>query len=279
MNSLDDWPRVKRVLEEALAREGAERQSFLAEACGTDEALRARIDHLLAASDHVAAFLETPAVVLLEPEAREDLSGHVVGSYQVMSRLGAGGMGEVYLAHDMKLDRRVAFKVLPLELAADRDRLRRFHQEARAASSLNHPHILVVHDVGELDGRPYLVTELIEGETLRQRLQQGRLPIRDVVDIGLQVASALSAAHARGLVHRDLKPENVMVRRDGYVKVLDFGLAKLATATPSPDQGGVRVTHATWDGNRHTTLYVAGAGARPRSRRTQRRLEFRGRAL
>ena len=162
-----------------------------------------------------------------------------MSSYQLMSRLGAGGMGEVYLAHDTKLDRRVALKVLSPELAADRDRLRRFHQEARAASSLNHPHIMVVHDFGELDGRPYMVTEFIEGETLRHRLQQGPLPIRDVVDIGLQMAGALAAAHARGLVHRDIKPENVMVRRDGYVKVLDFGLAKLATVTPSSDQGGV----------------------------------------
>jgi eukaryotic-like serine/threonine-protein kinase len=162
-----------------------------------------------------------------------------VSSYQLLSRLGAGGMGEVYLAHDTKLDRRVALKVLSPALAADRDRLRRFHQEARAASSLNHPHILVVHDFGELDGRPYMVTEFIEGETLRHRLQQGRLPIRDVVDIGLQMTGALAAAHARGLVHRDIKPENVMVRRDGYVKVLDFGLAKLATVTQSSDQDGV----------------------------------------
>ncbi len=133
----------------------------------------------------------------------------------------------------------MALKFLSPELAADRDRLRRFHQEARAASSLNHPHIVVVHDFGELDGRPYMVTEFIEGETLRHRLQQGRLPMRDVVDIGLQMAGALAAAHARGLVHRDIKPENVMVRRDGYVKVLDFGLAKLATVTQSSDQGGV----------------------------------------
>ena len=238
MNMLDDWPRLKRVLEGALAREGADRQEYLAEVCGTDAALRVRIDNLLAAEDRAVTFLETPAVVLLEPDIDEDLSGHVIGSYQLMSRLGAGGMGEVYLAHDMKLDRRVALKVLSPELAADRDRLRRFHQEARAASSLNHPHIIVVHDFGELDGRPYLVTEFIEGETLRHRLQQGRLPIRDVVDIGLQMAGALAAAHERRLVHRDVKPENVMVRRDGYVKVLDFGLAKLATVTGSSDQGG-----------------------------------------
>jgi len=148
-------------------------------------------------------------------------------------------MGVVYLAHDTKLDRPVALKVLSPELAADHDRLRRFHQEARAASSLNHPHIIVVHDFGELDGRPYMVTEFVEGETLRRRLRRGPLPIGDVVDIGVQLAGALAAAHARGLVHRDIKPENVMVRRDGYVKVLDFGLAKFATVAPSSDHGGV----------------------------------------
>jgi serine/threonine protein kinase len=239
MNTLDDWPRIKRVLAEALACEGADREAYLAQACGTDTALRERIDRLLAAQERVGTFLETPAAVLLEPHVHKDLSGRVVGSYQVLSRLGAGGMGVVYLAHDLKLDRRVAIKVLSSELTADRDRLRRFHQEARAASSLNHPHIVIVHDFGELDGRPYMVTEFIEGETLRHRLQQGRLPIRDVVDIGLQMAGALAAAHARGLVHRDIKPENVMIRRDGYVKVLDFGLAKLATVTPSSDQRDV----------------------------------------
>ena len=238
MNTLDDWPRVKRVLEGALAREGADRQAFLAEACGTDEALRARVDNLLAASDRVGTFLETPAAVLLDA-GRDDLSGRSVDSYRLVSRLGAGGMGEVYLAHDTKLDRPVALKFLSRELAADRTRLRRFHQEARAASSLNHPHIIVVHDFGELDGRPYMVTEFIEGETLRHRLRRGPLPMRDVLDIGVQLAGALAAAHARGLVHRDIKPENVMVRGDGYVKVLDFGLAKLATVSPSSDQGGV----------------------------------------
>ena len=169
----------------------------------------------------------------------EDLSGSRIGSYQLLSRLGAGGMGEVYLAHDVKLDRRVAIKFLSSEFAADPDRIRRFHQEARAASSLNHPHIVVVHDFGELAGRPYMVTEFIEGETLRRRLQHGRLPIREVVDIGLQIASALAAAHARGLVHRDIKPENVMIRGDGYVKVLDFGLAKFAIEARWSDQARI----------------------------------------
>jgi eukaryotic-like serine/threonine-protein kinase len=236
MNTLDDWPRVRRVLEGALACQGGEREAFLAEACGADAVLRARIGRLLAAGDRVETFLETPAVLMLDPHVPEDLSGRVVDSYQLVSRLGAGGMGEVYLAHDAKLDRPVALKFLSPDLAVDRHRLRRFHQEARAASSLNHPHIIVVHDVGEVDGRPYLVTEFIEGETLRHRLRRGPLTIRDVVDIGVQVASALGAAHARGLVHRDLKPENIMLRPDGYAKVLDFGLAKLAAPGESPDQ-------------------------------------------
>jgi serine/threonine protein kinase len=236
MNTLDDWPRVKRVLEGALACDGSERQAFLAEACGADAVLRARIDRLLAAGDRAETFLETPALLMLESQVRHDLTGRVVDSYQLVSRLGAGGMGEVYLAQDTRLDRPVALKFLSPELAADRGRLRRFHQEARAASSLNHPHIVVVHDFGEVDGRPYIVTEFIEGETLRHRLRQGALPLRDVVEIGVQVASALAAAHARGLVHRDIKPENIMLRPDGYAKVVDFGLAKLAGATGQSDQ-------------------------------------------
>jgi len=234
MKTLDDWPRVKLVLEGALARDGAAREAFIAEACGGDAALRAQVDLFLASRDRAEAFLETPAAVLLEqPRMREDLNGCVVGTYRLLSHLGAGGMGEVYLAHDAKLDRPVALKFLSPELAANRDRLQRFHQEARAVSSLNHPHILIVHDFGELDGRPYMVTEFVEGETLRQRLARGAMAARDVVAIGTQVAEALAAAHARGLVHRDIKPDNIMVRPDGYVKVLDFGLAKLPEGEPA----------------------------------------------
>ena len=236
MSTLDDWPRIKRVLEQALARHGSEREAYLADAFEADPALRSRIETLIAAEERAVTFLESPAAQLFDQaRVRVDLSGRSVGSYQIVSRLGAGGMGEVYLAHDAKLDRPVAIKFLSPELAADRDRLRRFHQEARAASSLNHPHIVVVHDFGELDGRPYIVTEFIEGETLGHRLRQGPLQLRDVVDIGVQMTSALAAAHARGLVHRDIKPDNVMVRPDGYVKVVDFGLAKLAAVTSSSD--------------------------------------------
>jgi tetratricopeptide (TPR) repeat protein/class 3 adenylate cyclase len=226
MTPLEEWPRIKMVLEGALACEGAARDAYLARACGQDAALRARIEGLLAAQDRAEAFLETPAAALLGVDSEgEDLSGRTVGSYRLGSALGAGGMGEVYRAHDLKLDRPVAIKFLSRDLA-DRDRLLRFAEEARAASSLNHPHIVVVHDVGELDGRPYIVTEFVEGETLRARISRGPLPASDVVEIALQVGSALAAAHARGLVHRDIKPDNVMLRPDGYVKVLDFGVAK-----------------------------------------------------
>jgi len=228
-----DWPRVKAVLEKALAREGSERARFVAEACAGDAGLRGQVELLLASSDRLGTFLETPAALLLDDSRpRVDLSGREFATYRLMSRLGAGGMGEVYLAHDGKLDRPVAIKFLAAEFGAERDRLRRFHQEARAVSSLNHPHILVVHDFGELDGRPYMVTEFVEGETLRQRLLRGPLAVREAVDVGSQIAGALAAAHARGLVHRDVKPENVMLRPDGYVKVLDFGLAKLLAREP-----------------------------------------------
>jgi serine/threonine protein kinase/tetratricopeptide (TPR) repeat protein len=238
MATLNDWPRVKKVLEDALEREGSDRVAFVQRACAGDSALRATIDALLAGSGRVETFLETPAALVLDDRrAGDDLSSRTVGTYRLLSRLGVGGMGEVYLAHDDKLDRPVAIKVLSPELAGDRDRLRRFHQEARTVSSLNHPHILVVHDFGELDGRPFMVMEFVEGETLRRRLGRGALPTREALDIATQVAGALAAAHARGLVHRDVKPENVMVRPDGYVKVLDFGVAKLLGEDPASVAG------------------------------------------
>ena len=161
-----------------------------------------------------------------------------IGTYELLSRIGAGAMGEVYLAHDGKLQRRVSIKFLWPHVARDPLRLQRFEAEARAVSSLNHPNILVVHDFGVATGRPYLVTEFVEGETLRTLLAGGALGVRDAIGIGLQITSAIAAAHARGIIHRDLKPENVMVRPDGYVKVLDFGLAKL---TAGADTGSTCV--------------------------------------
>ena len=153
--------------------------------------------------------------------------GARLGPYEIVAPLGAGGMGEVYRARDTRLGREVAIKVLPAEFAADPDRLRRFEQEARAASALNHPNILVVYDVGTHEGAPYLVTELLEGESLRARLQAGAFPARKAVELAVQVCAGLAAAHEKGIIHRDLKPENLFVTSDGHVKILDFGIAKL----------------------------------------------------
>ena len=154
-------------------------------------------------------------------------TGTKLGRYEIRSQLGAGGMGEVYLARDPKINRDVAIKVLPADFSSDSERLRRFEQEAQAVGALNHPNILSIYDVDTHDGSPYVVSELLEGETLREQLKGNALPVRKAIDYALQIASGLAAAHSRGIVHRDLKPENLFVTKDGRVKILDFGLAKL----------------------------------------------------
>src|SRR5262245_29736915 len=153
-----------------------------------------------------------------------------ISHYRVLSKLGAGGMGEVYRARDPRLGREVAIKVLPASLANDADRLRRFEQEARSASALNHPNIVMVHEIGAANGSSYIAMELVEGARLREALSSGSLPTKKLLDTAVQIAEGLSKAHSAGIVHRDLKPENVMISKDGYVKLLDFGLAKLFVA-------------------------------------------------
>ena len=155
---------------------------------------------------------------------------NTVAHYRIMEALGAGGMGAVYKAYDEKLHRVVALKLLPPEFISHEDRRRRFLQEARAASALNHPHILTVYEFGEDAGRPYMATEYVEGETLRQKIVARSLQVGDTLDVAIQIAEGLAKAHEAGIVHRDLKPENLMVSRDGYVKILDFGIAKLIAA-------------------------------------------------
>src|SRR2546426_3924175 len=157
-------------------------------------------------------------------------SGTRLGPYEIVAPLGSGGMGEVYRAHDPRLGRDVAIKVLPAAFSSDPDRLHRFEQEARAAAALNHPHILAVHDIGTYDGSPYIVSELLDGRTLREQLAPGPLLVRRAIECGIQIGRGLAAAHDKGIVHRDLKPENVFVMTDGHVKILDFGLAKLMEA-------------------------------------------------
>ena len=243
MTDADSWKRIRAVFDGAAALDPGDRADFLDRECGADRALRDRITALLAAHERAATFLEKPAHVMIDQgsvDVRDELPGTEVAGYRIESRLGAGGMGEVYLARDTKLNRPVAIKLLSAAVSLDADRLRRFRQEAHSVSALNHPNIIVIHDFGDANGRPFMVTEYVEGQTLRQRLQTP-LPIEEAIDIAMQVGNALAAAHARGIVHRDVKPENVMLRPDGYVKVLDFGLAKLGEG-PAADPRGTPIT-------------------------------------
>src|SRR5579863_6606532 len=172
-------------------------------------------------------------------------SGTKLGPYEILAPLGAGGMGEVYRARDSRLKREVAIKVLPQALSLDADRLRRIEQEALATAALNHPNILAVFDIGTSDGSPYVVSELLEGETLRERLGSGPIPVRKALDYGVQIARGLAAAHEKGIIHRDLKPENLFITKDERVKILDFGLAKLTQAESGAHTSLPTVTHVT----------------------------------
>jgi serine/threonine protein kinase/Flp pilus assembly protein TadD len=243
------WEQIERLYHAALEREPEERAAYLHQACAGDEELRRQVAALLAHDDPAASFIEAPAPEVaahllaadLPPEEPEQATNaptvtRRVGAYQLLALLGKGGMGEVHLALDPRLGRKVAIKLLPAPFTADAGRVRRFAQEARAASALNHPNILTIHEIGQSEGTHFIVTEYVEGETLRQRLErapQQPLPLAEALAIAAQIAAALAAAHEAGIVHRDIKPENVMLRRDGYVKVLDFGLAKL-TEPSSP---------------------------------------------
>jgi eukaryotic-like serine/threonine-protein kinase len=238
----DRWEQTDNLFHAALERESAERAAFVAEACGGDETLREEVESLLASHHQAASFIEAPAADLAADLMAENqtrlVAGRGVGHYKVMSLLGRGGMGEVHLAQDTRLGRRVALKLLPAQFIEDEDRLHRFEREARAASSLNHPNIITIHEVGQADGVHFIVTEFIEGETLRQQMAVAKMSLREALDVGIQVTSALGAAHSAGIVHRDIKPENIMLRPDGLVKVLDFGLAKLAELQSSATDTG-----------------------------------------
>jgi eukaryotic-like serine/threonine-protein kinase len=217
----------------------------LAEACGGDEQLLEEVEKLIAAHERESSFIDSPnfekTLVPADDNCSESVVGRRIGPYHVVSQLGRGGMGEVYLAENSRLGRKVAIKLLSAKFTADSERVRRFVQEARAASSLNHPNIITVHDIGIIESKHYIVEEFIDGEMLRQRItdaSQQRMEIDEALDIATQMATALAAAHGAGIIHRDIKPENVMVRPDGLVKVLDFGLAKLTeqpTVTPEAE--------------------------------------------
>jgi serine/threonine-protein kinase len=230
----EDWARIRELLRAALEKTPATRSSFLDLACGDDAALRQSVDALLAAHEEAGDFLESPnqvdrlAADVLTGEAAPALAaGKRVGRYEILELLDAGGMGEVYRARDTGLGRDVAVKVMRPWMTRDTSRLRLFEKEARAASAISDPHILAVFDVGAADGMPYVVSELLEGETLGARLRRSRLTVRESLEFGIQIAQGLCAAHEKGIVHRDLKPDNVFLTRQGRLKLLDFGLAKL----------------------------------------------------
>jgi len=237
------WQRIEELYHSALAHKKEDRQQFLTDACKEDAGLRQEVESLLGADGRAADFIEAPAIQvaaqLLTPDEIEEHAprtlqpGTTISHYRILSKIGAGGMGEVYRAHDPRLNRDVAIKVLPQTSAGDPERLQRFELEARATAALNHSNIVAIYDVGTWEyGTPYVVTELLEGETLRDYLRRGPLPVRRSVEISSQIASGLSAAHEKGIIHRDLKPENLWLTKDGQVKILDFGLAKLLPEKP-----------------------------------------------
>ena len=258
------WKQLEEIFQAAIERPPELRRSFIDEACSGDEFLRSEAERLVTSFEESHDFIEKPAFLnRIESSVQADritnfhtgatggLSrdwqaglavGRKIHQYELLSLLGAGGMGEVYLARDGQLDRQVALKLLPPHFTSEAVHVRRFGREARAASSLNHPNIITIHEIGEVEDTHFIATEFIEGQTLREKIRGGPLDLNEVVDIALQIASALSAAHSAGIVHRDIKPENIMVRPDGLVKVLDFGLAQPFDSGSSAAAPGDRTT-------------------------------------
>jgi len=230
--STGQWERTKEILEQALRLAPQERQAYLGAACGADADLRRELESLIASYEEAgSSFLGADASEVLQLTPQGALSsGTKLGPYQLIELLGAGGMGEVYRARDARLDRIVAIKILPAAFSADRERLHRFEREARSASALNHPNIVTIYELGQDRSCHYIAMELVEGKTLRELLGSSLLPMRKAIEIAVQIAEGLTKAHEAGITHRDLKPENLMVSHDGFVKILDFGLAKLASS-------------------------------------------------
>jgi len=247
------WKQIEKLYYAASKLDMSRRADFLDLACAGDKELRLEIASLLAAHAQAGSFLDAPAAEVLDDTTTDERSeckpdrpqpskmdvdplsaiGRQLGHYEVKSLLGSGGMAKVYLAQDTQLQRSVAIKLLPADFTADAGRVKRFAREARTASALNHPNIITIHEIGAVENTHYIVTEYVVGETLRQRMAAAplqRITTFEALDFAVQIASALAAAHEAGITHRDIKPENVMVRRDGYIKVLDFGLAKLTEA-------------------------------------------------
>jgi predicted ATPase len=268
--SSERWERTKEILEQALRLAPEERQAYLDSACGADADLLSEVESLIASHEEAGSqFLgvAAPEVLQLAPP-RALTSGTKLGPYEIIGLLGTGGMGEVYRARDPRLDRSVAIKILPAAFSADSDRLHRFAQEARSASALNHPNIITIHELGQDGSTHYIAMELVEGKTLRELLISGLLPIRKTIEIAAQVAEGLAKAHEAGISHRDLKPENLMVSHDGFVKILDFGLARIAS--PSGERSDMCSTSQTPPG-----LVLGTVGYMSPEQASGRPLDFR----
>jgi serine/threonine protein kinase len=237
--TLERWRQIKGVLAAALELQSDQRTAYVLNACSGDDALRREVESLLAHEEKTTSFLEAAtleaaAKVFYETQG-PSLMGRRVGCYQVLSLIGAGGMGEVYRVHDTKLGRDVAMKVLPSNLVHNSERLARFQREARMLAALNHPNIATIYGLEDFDSVHCLLMELVPGDTLAERIRRGPLPIKEALKVGAQIAEALEAAHEKGVIHRDLKPANVKVTPEGRVKVLDFGLAKAFAGGVGPD--------------------------------------------
>lgn len=234
-----DWRKVKEIFHQALRLGPSDREAYLQESCGDDPTLRIEVESLLISLDEAKTFLEQPPTLLWSDSEMswQFRSGDLISHYRILKPIGVGGMGQVYLAEDENLHRKVALKILPHDVVEDIDRLRRFKREAFAVSSLNHPNILTIFEFVEVDGVPVLASEYVRGCTLRNRITERELDVDAATDIAIQIASALQTAHDAGVIHRDIKPENIMIRDDGYVKVLDFGLAKLIGDLRSRETG------------------------------------------
>src|SRR5215475_944028 len=240
------WKKAFDLFQTAVERAPEERAAFLDESCHGDEGMRREVESLLTSHQRAENFIEVPAFEaapeFVANDSADALVGKLIGHYRIESLIGVGGMGEVYLARDERLGRKAAVKLLPDSLTRDDAQLSRFKNEARTASALNHPNILTVYEIGAEADVQFIATEFIEGVTLRAALASGKMSAQRALEISVQIASALTAAHEAGVVHRDIKPENIMLRPDGYAKVLDFGIAKLTEQRRASDRHKLETT-------------------------------------